>query len=104
MPAPWLVALGLVIGLLVLVPARRLQLAGLSRRTIGLYALSLWVLAMVVAIRPGATRIVIPMLLIAYVAPFVVAPEAIGRIARRGRIDPPPPPIKDVTPRDGGAP
>ena len=56
MPAPWLLALGLVIGLLVLIPARRLQLAGLSSRTIGLYALSLWILAMVVAIAPTATR------------------------------------------------
>lgn len=102
LPAPWLLALGLVLGLLVLIPARRLQLAGLSRRTIGLYALTLWALAMLVAIRPAATRIVIPMLLIAYVAPFVVAPDAISRIARRGRIDPPPPPIKDVTPPDDG--
>ena len=105
MPAPWLLALGLVIALLVLIPAKRLQLAGLASRTIGLYALTLWVLAMVVAIAPTATRVVIPMLLVAYIAPFVVAPEAIGRIARRGPPpDPPRPPVKNVTPPDDGGP
>jgi len=104
MPAPWLLALGLVIGLLVLIPARRLQLAGLTSRTIGLYALSLWILAMVVAIAPTATRVVIPILLVAYIAPFVVAPEAIGRIARRGPPPDPPRPLKDVTPPDDGGP
>ena len=39
---PWLLAVGLVLGLLVLLPARRLQLAGLSGRAIGVYAVALW--------------------------------------------------------------
>lgn len=101
LPAPWLLALGLVLGLLVLIPARRLQLAGLAPRTIGLFVLTLWLLAMLVAIRPGATRVLVPILLIAYIAPFVAAPDRVGRILRRGggpsggR-----PPIKDVTPPD----
>ena len=47
---PWLLALGLVLALLVLIPARRLQLAGLAPRTVGLLALTLWALAMFVAI------------------------------------------------------
>jgi hypothetical protein len=100
---PWLLALGLVLALLVLIPARRLQLAGLAPRTIGLYALGLWLLAMLIAIQPGATRILIPILLAAYLAPFVAAPDRMrGILGRGGR---PPggsarPPIKNVTPPD----
>src|SRR5918993_2789943 len=81
---PWLLALGLVLGLLVLLPARRLQLAGLAPRTIGLLALTLWALAMLVAISPGGARVLIPILLVAYLAPFVAAPDRVGRILRRG--------------------
>ena len=101
LPAPWFLALALVAGLLVLLPARRLQLAGMSARTIGTYALFVWLLGLAVLAQPGVTRFLIPILLIAYIAPFVASPKRIQRITRRrGRGDPPPPrpPIKDVTP------
>ena len=105
---PWLLALGLVLGLLVLLPARRLQLAGLAPRTIGLLALMLWALAMLVAISPGGARVLIPILLIAYLAPFVAAPDRVGRILRRGGSGGPgrggPPPMKNVTPPDPDVP
>ena len=106
LPAPWLLALGLVLAGLVLIPARRLQLAGLSGRTIGWLAFALWALAMVVAIRPGATRVLIPILLIAYLAPFVAAPDRLGRVLSRGgrsgpgRAGPPSRPPRNVTPPD----
>lgn len=109
MTPPWLIALALVIGLIVLVPARRLQLAGFASRTIGAYALLLWVFAMAIAIRPGATRILIPFLLVAYIAPFVAAPDTVRRVLRRptggapGDV-PTPPPMKNVTPRPGDDP
>jgi hypothetical protein len=108
-PAPWLLALGLVLALLVLLPARRLQLAGLSSRVIGAYAVGLWLFAMVVAIRPVAARFVVPILILAYIAPFVAAPERVGRILTRGRGGRGPGndrpgadgrPVKDVTPPD----
>jgi hypothetical protein len=102
--SPWLLALGLVLGLFVLLPARRLQLAGLSTRTIGLYAAGLWVAGFFLAIRPVGARFLIPILLLAYIAPFVAAPEVVGRVLRRGqRRDPPPPPMKNVTPPDDPA-
>ena len=104
---PWLLALGLVLALLVLIPARRLQLAGLAPRTIGLFALTLWALAMLVAISPGGTRVLIPILLVAYLAPFVAAPDRVARVLRRGGPGPTEggrPPIKNVTPPDGDAP
>ena len=113
MPAPWLLALALVIGLLILVPARRLQLAGLTPRTIGLYALTLWLLAMIVAVQPVATRVLVPILLIAYIGPFVAAPDTVRRVLRQGdRPGPgraaggPPgqPPMKNVTPPEAGFP
>ena len=101
---PWLLALGLVLGLLVLIPARRLQLAGVAPRTIGLLALVLWSLAMLVAISPGAGRVLVPILLLAYLAPFVAAPDRVGRFLGRGGGGRPPvdarPPMKNVTPPD----
>jgi hypothetical protein len=108
-PAPWLLALGLVIALLVLLPARRLQRAGMSSRVIGAYAIGLWAFAMFVAIRPIAGRFVITILIAAYLAPFVAAPDRVGRLLTRGgpgprgRRDGPGADgreVKDVTPPD----
>jgi hypothetical protein len=109
MPAPWLLALGLVLALLVLIPARRLQLAGMAPRTIGALAFMLWALAMFVAISPGGARVLIPILLVAYLAPFVAAPDRVGRILRRGggpggSGSGSAPPMKNVTPPDADVP
>ncbi len=105
MPPPALLAVGLVLGFLVLIPARRLQLAGFSGRAIGAYAAGLWALSFLVAVRPVAIRVLVPILLVAYIAPFVVAPGRLARIVRRGQPrgpaeGPPAPPIKNVTPPD----
>jgi hypothetical protein len=110
LPAPALLAVGLVLGLIILLPARRLQLAGFSGRAIGLYAICLWALAFFLAVRPVpvVARFLIPILLIAYLAPFVAAPGRLSRIVARGRdrggpdgtSEPPKPPIKNVTPPD----
>jgi len=93
---PWLLALALVLALLALIPARRLQLAGFRARAIAGYASVLWGFAMLVAIRPGATRVLIPMLLVAYIAPFVAGPERLTRVLRGP--GEPPRPVIDVTP------
>ncbi len=98
MPAPWLLALGLALALIVLIPAKRLQLAGLSGRVTGAYAIGLWLLGMAIAIRPIGIRFLLPILLIAYLAPFVAGPERVARVLARRRLDPPP--MKDVTPPD----
>ena len=116
LPSPWLLALGLVVGLLVLLPARRLQVAGIASAWIGLYALGLWLLAMSLAIRPVGARILIPVRLVADLAPVVAAPDRVGRFLRRGgpgrsggpggpggdagRSSDARPPMKDVTPPD----
>lgn len=99
--SPSLLALALVVGLLVLLPARRLQLAGLSTRAVGLYAVTMWLAGVFLAIRPVGAKFLVPILLLAYIAPFVAAPEVVGRVLRRGQPrDPPPPPMKNVTPPD----
>ncbi len=109
LPTPALLGIAILIALVVLLPARRLQLAGMSSRIIALYAISLWALAMFLAIRPVLTRVLVPILLVLYLAPFVTAPERVAGIVRRTRRrddDLPRPPIKNVTPPDGptGAP
>jgi hypothetical protein len=106
MPAPWLLALAFALGLLVLIPARRLQAADFTSRTIGLYAVALWAMGMLLAIRPLGARFLVPILLIAYLAPFIGAPEQVRRVLARGRGrartpgTPGAPPMKDVTPRE----
>ncbi len=113
LPAPALLLVGLVLGFLILIPARRLQLAGFSARAIGSYAVVLWGLAFLLAVRPAGTRLLVPILLVAYLAPFVVAPDRFARIVRRRRVasrpaggtsdtdhSDGPPPIKNVTPAD----
>jgi hypothetical protein len=97
MPAPWLLALAFVLGLIVLIPARRLQLAGSSGRVTGGYAAFLWLMAMTIAIRPVGLRFLLPILLIAYLAPFVAGPERVARVMSRRR-QPDPRPMKNVTP------
>ena len=114
LPAPALLLVGLVLGFLILIPAWRLQLSGFAARTIGSYAVVLWGLAFLLAVRPAGTRLLVPILLVAYLAPFVVAPDRLARIVRRGRVagrpaggtsdtdlGDGPPPIKNVTPPDG---
>ncbi len=104
LPTPALLGIAILIALVVLLPARRLQLAGMSRRIIALYAISLWALAMFLAIRPVLTRVLVPILLVLYLAPFVTAPDRVAGIVRRTRRrddDLPRPPIKNVTPPDG---
>jgi di/tricarboxylate transporter len=113
LPAPALLAVGLVLGLIILLPARRLQLAGFRSRSIAIYAACLWALAFFLAMRPLAARFLVPILLIAYLAPFIAAPERLSRIVARrrggggpggtgGTGEPPKPPIKNVTPPDEG--
>ena len=96
---PWLLALALAVGFLILIPARRLQAAAVKPRTIGLYALTLWSMAMLLAVRPVGTRFLAPIVLIAFLAPFIGAPDQVRRVLVRRRPSAPgAPPMKNVTP------
>ena len=113
LPAPWLLASGfLLLGLSVLLPARRLYDGGISSGVITGYALILWLLGLFVLWRPIGGKFLVPILLIAYIAPFVAGPDRIARLGRiqsgrRGgkgrrtrwaRVRHQKPPMKNVTP------
>ena len=68
---PALIALVLLTGFAALPPARRLYAAGWSQRAVGAYFLALWVAAVAVVAAPGALRFLVPILVIAWLAPFV---------------------------------
>lgn len=101
MLAPTLLALGLVLALLVLLPTRRLYLAGWPTSWLATYYVVVLVLALLVAEVRGPARFLVPILVIAYLAPFVTVRDGLARLLGR----PPSPPLpreppKDVTPPD----
>ncbi len=84
-----LVLLG-AIGLLALIPTRRLYLAGWSPRALALYYLGLVTLALVVAELRAPARFLIPILVVVYIAPFVTARAGLARLfGRSGRASSP---------------
>lgn len=95
--SPALLATLLLAGLIALVPVWRLHVAGWPSRSL-LAAWILYAVGLFVAVRfPGPVRVLIPILVLAYVAPFVAGPERLSRVLR-GRPEPPGV-IIDVTPR-----
>jgi hypothetical protein len=83
---PFVIGLALGLALVVLAPSRRLYLAGLDPRWIGLYATIMWLGSMLVVLLPGL-RFLVPILIVTWVAPFVVAPERLSRVLHGGRRD-----------------
>lgn len=95
--APALLLALLVAGLLALLPVWRLHVAGWPPRSL-FTAWVVYAVAIIVALRfPGAGRILVPILVLAYVAPFVAGPERLSRLLRNPR--PAPGVVIDVTPR-----
>jgi hypothetical protein len=95
--SPALLLFALIAGLLALLPVWRLHRAGWPSRTL----LTAWVaysFGIFVGMRfPGPFRLLIPVIIVAYVAPFVAGPERLARVLRGRR--PEPGVIIDVTPR-----
>ncbi len=110
--SPTSIALVGLVAILVLLPTRRLQLAGWRRESLATYFLAVWLLGAVVAAMPSPARFLIPLLLVAYLAPFVTLRDGLDRLVGRPRVDrgssgrtsdapaEPRPPMKDVTPRE----
>jgi hypothetical protein len=85
--------------LLALLPVWRLAQAG-WRPGVLFAAWVAYAAALAIVIRvPGPARFLVPILVLAYVVPFVAGPERLGRVL--GRRVPPPRPVVDVTPRPG---
>jgi hypothetical protein len=68
---PSLLAIILISALLALLPTRRLYHAGHSQRLLTIYFMAVWVVSIAVAWAPGATRLIVPILVVAWLAPFV---------------------------------
>jgi hypothetical protein len=95
MPIPPIAILAAVIGLLALIPTRRLYLAGWRGWAIVGYWLLLLALGLLIAELRGPARFLVPILVVAVLAPFVTARAGIDRLLGRVRAAG----ARDVTPR-----
>ena len=94
--SPLLLLIVVVAGLIAMIPVWRLRVAGWPRRWL-FVAWLVYAVGIFAAVRaPAATRFLLPILVLAYVAPFVAGPERLTRVLR-GRTAPPRP-IVNVTP------
>jgi hypothetical protein len=106
--SPTTVLLVGIVALLVLIPTRRLMVAGWKRESLTAYFVAVWVLGAAVAVMRAPATFLVPILIVAYLAPFVTLRDGIDRLLGRPRRpdgDPvdapaPPRPMKDVTPPD----
>lgn len=92
---PALLAMILVAMLLALVPVWRLRVAGWPARSL-LTAWVLYAIGLFMALRVPGLRLLVPILVLAFVAPFVAGPERLTRVLNRrprGGV------VIDVTPR-----
>ena len=82
-----------MIGLLVLIPTRRLFLGGWTTGPLAIYFLGMVTLGLLVAELRGPARYLVPILVVGYIAPFVTVREGLNRIRDRlsGGSGPPPP-------------
>jgi hypothetical protein len=94
--SPGLLLVILVALLLAMLPVWRLRVAG-WRPAVLFWAWLGYAAALLVAIRlPGPSRFLLPILVVAFVAPFVAGPERLRRLL--GRRAPEARPVIDVTP------
>ncbi len=100
LPAPWLVALVLGCVLLAAIPTRRLADAGIRPVWLATYLAILVGLGIGAVVARSASRVLVPVLVVLYVAPLVVAPATSARLLRRGRR--PPKHVGSGTGRDVG--
>jgi len=88
LPAPWLIGLVLLCFAVAAIPTRRLFRAGIRPAWLAAYLVVVVALGVVVVVARGPGRFIVPILVVLYVAPLVVAPETTARWLRRGRRPP----------------
>jgi hypothetical protein len=95
--APGLILLLIVACLVAMLPVWRLRLAGWPARWL-LAAWLIYAIGIILAVRfAAAFRFLLPILVLAYVAPFVAGPERLARVLRGRRQEEPV--VIDVTPK-----
>src|SRR3990172_9607568 len=83
-PMSWTtILLAGLVALLVLIPTRRLQLAGWKRESLTTYYLAVWLLRSVVAAMPAPARFLLPFLIVAHIPPFLTGRAGIHRVLGR---------------------
>jgi hypothetical protein len=80
---------------LALLPTRRLFVSGWSTRPLAAYFAALFGLGLLLALTRGRIGFLLPVLVLAYIAPFITARQGISAV--RGRLAPG---TKNVTPPD----
>jgi hypothetical protein len=85
MPGLTFLILVMAIGLLVLIPTRRLFLGGWTSGPLGIYFAGMVLLGLLVAEVRGPARYLVPILVLAYIAPFITVRQGLDRI--RGRLN-----------------
>ena len=92
MPGLTFVILVAAIGLLVLIPTRRLFVGGWTSGPLTVYFVGMIVLGLLVAEVRGPARYLVPILVLAYIAPFITVRQGLDRIRERlnGGSAPPP--------------
>lgn len=96
MPPALLLAV-LVAGLIALIPVWRLQRAGWPQRWLAALWIALTLALLLVVQLPSVGRLLVPLVVLAFLAPFVASPERLTRLLRRE----PRGVVIDVTPRLG---
>ncbi len=99
MPSLAFLVLALVMFALLLPPTQRLQRAGWPPRALGGYLAAMLGLGLALAFLPISARFVVPIIVIGYLAPFVVARTGLERWRGRSRstVSVERPPIKTVS-------
>ncbi len=98
MLSPALLALALVLVVVLLAPTERLRRAGWPPRALGGYLLAMVLLGLLASELVAADRLLVPILVVGYLAPFVAARAGLDRLApfRRASVSVERPPIKHV--------
>jgi hypothetical protein len=96
--SPALLALVLVLFVILLAPAGRLRRSGWPAGTASTYLVVMILLGVFAAEQPGPARFLVPILILAYLTPFVLARLGFDgpRIQRRPVVTVEPPEIKQV--------
>ena len=102
------IAIAGLVAFFVLAPTRRLQRSGWTREALTTYFGVVWLLGVAIAVFPLPARLLVPVLLIAYIAPFLTIRAGLrrllGRPDPRPPVEPQPPPVKNVTPPEDRGP
>jgi hypothetical protein len=83
-PSLTLLAIALALFVLLLAPTRRLSASGWPPRALGGYLLGMLIIGLAAIFSPISTRLLVPILVVGYLAPFVTARTGLDRL-RRGR-------------------